>query len=168
VWLRKSRKGPLWPRPLAAVAVLASTGSQSGCIVVVGQSSGEQQHGGGGAGGVAGGVRKQSSGEQHGGGGARVEDHACVAGGGLPSQHQAFRRRRRRRRLQQPEHNQDRLYDIFGGLHNIHRSNIRSSGDRWIQGKYDDGIRGLPALVLYMYHKKRFIFIKIMKGRIFQ
>jgi len=136
-------------------------------MVVGGQSSGEQQHGGGGAGGVAGVLRKQSSGEQHGGGGARVEDHACVAGGGLPSQHQAFRRRRRRR-LQQPEHNQDRLYDIFGGLHNIHRSNIRSSGDRWIQGKYDDGIRGLPALVLYMYHKKRFIFIKIMKGRIFQ
>lgn len=112
---------------------------------------------------------QQSSEEQQGGGGGDggeyvVEGAAGVEG--LPSRHQAFSRRRRR--LQQPEHNQDRLYDIFGGLHNIHRSNIRSSGDRWIQGKYDDGIRGLPALVLYMYHKKRFIFIKIMKGRIFQ
>ncbi len=36
---------------------------------------------------------------------------------------------------------------IFGSLHNIHRSNTRGSGGRWIQDKYDDGIRVLPALV---------------------
>ena len=36
--------------------------------------------------------------------------------------------------------------DIFDGLHNIHRNSTRGSGGRWIQDKYDDGIRVLPAL----------------------
>ena len=41
--------------------------------------------------------------------------------------------------------------DIFGDLHNIHRSNTQGSGGRWIQNKYGDGIRVLPALVFYMW-----------------
>ena len=45
--------------------------------------------------------------------------------------------------------------DIFGSLHNIHRSNTRSSGGRWIDDKYDDVMRILPALILiiYVYYK---------------
>ena len=48
--------------------------------------------------------------------------------------------------------------DIFGILHNIHRSNTQGSGGRSIQNKYGDGIRVLPTLVLYVGIIKIFIY----------
>ncbi len=87
-----------------------------------------------------GGLQKSSEEQQGGGGGDGGEYVVEGAAGveGLPSRHQAFSRRRRR--LQQPEHNQDRLYDIFGSLHNIH------IGGRWIQE--DSGFIGIGFLCI--------------------